>query len=312
MRTVLSQLAARGYRGRMVAIQHLHDLQEEWEGWLSQVLPDEKVRQEYSSGLSFDPPDSLPGARSIVVIALPQPRTRFTFTWHGRELALDVPPTYLYWREADQHACDMLAAILKARGYQVAPAMLPEKLLVVRSGLGAYGRNCISYVPGLGSFYRPTALYTDLPCPVDEWHDLRMLDRCRDCAACRQNCPAGAIPAGGLLLRAERCLTLHNERPADVPFPPWIEPDWHNCLVGCLHCQRVCPENRGVWPWVVDGASFTEQETTLLREGTSLDRLPAATMEKLQQSGLVDYSDVLQRNLAAALSQDRDRRTGSR
>jgi epoxyqueuosine reductase len=304
MRTVLSQLAARGYQGRIVAIHHVRDLQEEWEGCLSQGLLGEQVYQGHLSELSFDRPDSLPEAWSIIVVALPQPRTRFTFTWHGRELALDVPPTYLYWREAEQHARDMLTTILQPLGYQVAPAMLPEKLLVVRSGLGAYGRNSISYVPGLGSFHRPIALYSDLRCEADHWHDLRMLERCRDCAACQHNCPTGAIAADRFLLRAERCLTFHNERPADVPFPSWIDPGGHNCLVGCLHCQRVCPENRVVWPWVVEGASFTEQETALLRDGTSLDRLPGTTREKLKQSDLADLLEVLQRNLAAVLSQE--------
>jgi len=38
---------------------------------------------------------------SIILVAVPQPRTRFTFTWHGQQLALDVPPTYLHWREAE-------------------------------------------------------------------------------------------------------------------------------------------------------------------------------------------------------------------
>jgi epoxyqueuosine reductase len=169
--------------------------------------------------------------------------------------------------DVEQHVHDLLAAILNPQGYQVAPAMLPEKLLVVRSGLGAYGRNNISYVPGLGGFHQPIALYSDAPCPADHWHDLQMLERCRSCVACQHGCPTGAITAERFLLRAERCLTFHNERSTDVPFPLWIDPAWHNCLVGCLHCQQICPENRTVWPWVVEGACFTEEETVLLQGG---------------------------------------------
>jgi epoxyqueuosine reductase len=187
----------------------------------------------------------------------------------------------------------------------VAPAVLPEKLLVVRSGLGAYGRNNVSYVPGLGSFYRPIVLYSDAPCPEDQWHDLQMLERCQSCVACRRACPTGAITAGRFVLRAGRCLTLHNERATEVPFPAWIDPAAHNCLVGCLHCQRVCPENREIWSRVVDGATFTEEETALLREGVPLDQLPATTLDKLQQSGLVDLWQTLPRNLSALLEATR-------
>jgi epoxyqueuosine reductase len=301
MKALLSQLAARGYRSRILAIHHLRDLQEDFEGCLYRGLLDEEVYQEHLSGLSFQPPDSLPEARSIIVVAVPQPRTRFTFTWHDRPLALDVPPTYLHWREAEQHVRALLVAILNPQGYQVAPAVLPEKLLVVRSGLGVYGRNNISYVPGLGSFHRPIALYSDAPCPADHWYDLRTLERCQSCVACQHGCPTGAIAAERFLLRAKRCLTFHNERPTDVPFPSWIDPAWHNCLVGCLHCQRVCPENRAIWPWVVEGASFTEEETSLLQEGIPFDQLPGTTIEKLKQSDLADLLEVVPRNLSTFL-----------
>jgi epoxyqueuosine reductase len=301
METLSAQLAARGYRGRIVTIHHLHDLREDIEEHRRQGRLDEELYQEHVSGLSFCPPDSLPEAQSIIVVAVPQPRVRFTFTWHGQPLTLVVPPTYLHWREADQYIQNLLADILNPQGYQVAPAVLPEKLLAVRSGLGVYGRNNLCYVPGLGSFHRPVALYSDVPCLADPWHDLEMLERCQACTACQRSCPTGAIVAERFLLRAERCLTFHNERSADVPFPQWLDPAWHNCLVGCLCCQRVCPENRDVWPWVVEGATFTEEETVLLWEGVPLDQLPAAMVQKLRQSDLVDLLEVLPRNLGAFL-----------
>lgn len=303
MNALLAQLAARGYRSRIVDVSHLQDLWEDIEKHRRQGCLGEELYEEHMSGLSFHPPVSLPGARSIIVVAVPQPRIRFTFTWRGQPLALDVPPTYLHGHEAEQHIRDLLAKVLSPRGYQVAPAVLPEKLLVVRSGLGAYGRNSISYVAGLGSFHRPIALYCDAPCPEDHWHDLQMLDRCQNCVACVRACPTGAVAAERFFLQAERCLTLHNERPADVPFPSWLDPAWHNCLVGCLHCQRICPENRVVWSWVVEGAAFTEEETAFLQEGVSIEQLPATTMEKLKQSDLAQLLEVLPRNLSVLLDQ---------
>lgn len=301
MGALLSRLAAQGYQGQIVDICHLRDLQEAVEGYHRQGLLDEEVYREQLAGLTFRPPDSLPEARSIIVVTVPQPRVRFTFTWDGQSLAVDVPPTYLHSLEVDRHVRVFLGEILNPQGYQVVPAVLPEKLLVVCSGLGAYGRNNICYVPGLGSFHRPVALYSDVPSPADQWHGPLMLERCPSCVACQHTCPTGAITDERFLLRAEQCLTFFNERPTDVPFPSWLDPAGHNCLVGCLHCQRVCPENRAVWPWVVEGAAFTEAETRLLRDGVSLDQLPAPTIEKLKQSDLVSLLEMLPRNLGAFL-----------
>jgi epoxyqueuosine reductase len=106
-------------------------------------------------------------------------------------------------------------------------------------------------------------------------------------------------------VHAERCLTFHNEKPGSVPFAAWIDPSWHNCLVGCLHCQRVCPENRSFWPWVEERAAFSQEETALLLEGTSVEKSPAATVEKMHRLGLDGYYDVLPRNLNALLYQRR-------
>ena len=81
----------------------------------------------------------------------------------------------------------------------------------------------------------------------------------------------------------------------------WIA--WHNCLIGCLHCQRVCPENRSVWPWAEQGAEFSQEETDLLLQGTSFDQLPGATAEKLERLDMDAYVDILPRNLNALLYQ---------
>ena len=128
-----------------------------------------------------------------------------------------------------------------------------------------------------------------------------MMERCQTCQACLRNCPTGAITGERFLLHAERCITFHNEEPGDVPFPAWMDPSWHNCLVGCLHCQSICPENKDVLAWIEDGAEFTAHETALLLDGVSLDRLPATTAEKLQHWDLVDLVDVLPRNLKVLL-----------
>jgi epoxyqueuosine reductase len=227
-----------------------------------------------------------------------------------------IPPTY--FEQGTQNGVrELLARVLEPAGYRVAEAVLPKKLLAVRSGLAAYGKNNISYVPGMGSFYGLVVVYSDLPAQEDHWREPQMMESCRNCSACLRHCPVGAIPSAApslrsglrlrtgtserFLLRAERCITFHNEKPGDVPFPAWIDPSWHNCLIGCLHCQRVCPQNREFLHWVEERVEFSQEETALLLQGVALDQLPPATAKKLEQSDVIELLDVLPRNLGVLL-----------
>jgi len=298
----LLQLEEQGYKGRIVSTRRLPDLQEGIEGQRGQGMLDEELYQEYLAEFEFHPPDSLPEAKSLIVVAVPHPQTRITFAWNGEAMPLVVPPTYLHWRETDKRVENLLAEALAPAGYRVALAQLPKKLLAVRSGLASYGRNNISYIPGMGSFHRLVAFYSDLPCPEDKWQQPRMLENCEDCTACLRRCPTGAITSDRFLIQAERCLTFHNEKPSDVPFASWIDPSWHNCLVGCLRCQRVCPENRDFWGWIEEGEQFSEEETAQVLEGFPLDRLSSATVEKLERVDLIELLDILPRNLSVLLS----------
>ena len=299
---ILSQLKEGGYEGRIVSAERLPELQEGIEGPHRQGLLDEELYQDYLAGFEFNPPDSLPDARSLVVVAIPHPQTQITFTWQGERVPALVPPTYLHAEEIDQQVEDLLAGALAEAGYSAVRANVPKKLLSVRSGLGRYGRNNVSYVPNMGSFHRLVAFHSDLPCPDDDWTEPQMLERCQTCEACLRGCPTEAISLERFLVQAERCLTFHNEKPGDVPFASWISPSAHNCLVGCLHCQRVCPENKGVVEWIEDGQSFSEDETAEILEGVSRDRLSASVAEKIQRADLIGYLEILPRNLRALLS----------
>jgi epoxyqueuosine reductase len=130
-----------------------------------------------------------------------------------------------------------------------------------------------------------------------------MVVRCEKCSACEKHCPTGAISSDRFLIHAEKCITFHNEKPGHVPFASWIDPSWHNCLIGCLQCQRVCPENKKVWNWIEDGAEFSQEETDLLLEGLPFDKLPATTAEKLERNDLESFADLIPRNLIALLNQ---------
>jgi epoxyqueuosine reductase len=299
---LFAQLTEWGYQGRIVPIQHLSDLQREIRGRYRQGFLDQELYQTYLAGFTFKPPDTLPGARSILVVAVPEPRVSITFAWHGERVQSVIPPTYGEQKK-ERRIRELLAQVLEPAGYGIAEAILPKKLLAVRSGLAAYGKNNITYVPGMGSCCALVAVYSDLSVSDDPWQEPQMLERCQHCSGCLRHCPTGAITSERFLLHAERCLTFHNEKPVDVPFPAWIDPGWHNCLIGCLHCQRVCPENSPVWSWIEEGAEFSEKETDLLLEGLPFDRLPAETAEKLERLDLEAFTEILPRNLEVLLHQ---------
>jgi epoxyqueuosine reductase len=294
---LISQLQERGYQGRIVPIQHLWDLQEEIEQHRKQGHLDGEFYQERLAWFDFKPPDSLPGVASLIIVAVPRPQSRVVFSWNGEPRPLILPPTYVGYEEIRQHIEDLLASVLAPAGFHVARTALPLKLLAAHSGLADYGRNNISYVPGMASFHQLVAVYSDLPCQEDHWRKVQMMASCQKCQACLNHCPTGAIPSDRFLLRAERCLVFHNERPGNLPFPAWMDPAWHNCLVGCMHCQRVCPQNRDVLDWVEGDEEFSQEETALLLAGVPLKRHDAETVKKLQRLELVESLDILPRNL---------------
>jgi epoxyqueuosine reductase len=290
-------LAEDGYQGRIVSIQHLPELQEEIEGRYKKGLLDKEFYQGRLAWFDFRIPDGLPEAKSLIIVAVPRPQSQAIFTWKGETRALILPPTYVAYDQTRNRIEKLLAEILATRGYHVARTKLPLKLLAVRSGLGEYGRNNICYVSGMGSFLQLVAVYTDMPCRKDSWREAQMMKRCERCQACHRSCPTGAIPSDRFLLHAERCIVFHNEKKGDILFPEWIDPSWHNCLVGCFHCQRVCPEDKNFLQWIEEKEEFSQEETALLLEGVPRDRLPTITVRKLEHLDLIESLDSLPRNL---------------
>ncbi len=297
MEHALQELRKQGFQVRTASTPHLPELQEVIKGRHDRGEFSEKFYQERLADLRFTPPKSLPGARTIIVAAFPQPKIQVLFHLRGKSFAILIPPTYLYY--PNSRAEEILKRILGPVGLRTARTNLPLKLLAARSGLGSYGRNNICYVPGMGSYHRLMAFYSDDPASEDSWQEARLMERCRNCRACLKSCPTGAIAADRFLLHADRCLTNLNERPGD--FPDWVKGSFHNALVGCHYCQDVCPENAPFRKWIEPGGEFTEEETRFLL-GDPDAKLPASIHKKLQDLDIIEYRELLPRNLRAVLA----------
>jgi len=294
---LFNRLRELGYQARTISIDHLHSLQKQIDEQRNQELLDKQFYHDRLAWFRFQIPESMPRARSVIVAAVPRPQTRAIFTWNGNQRPLILPPTYTAYKGTTEQVENLLAKMLNEKGYTATGTALPLKLLAVRSGLGQYGRNNLCYVSGMGSFLQLVAVYSDMPCEEDSWQEATMLPRCEECELCRLACPTGAIPSDRFLLRAERCISYHNEKKGDVPFPSWINASWHNCLEGCMRCQRACPLNKQSIGWIGEEEEFSEEETALLLDGASRDKLQEETIRKLVHLDILDDLGILPRNL---------------
>lgn len=295
------QLSQKGLEGRVVPIQRLHDLQQEIESEYARGNLSEEFYRERLQFYQFKPPEYLPPFSSIIVVAMPRPQTPVSFRLDEKSITLTLPPTYAMYDEITRQIGDIVFTSLKSEGFHIWPTRLPLKLLATCSGLAEYGRNNISYIPGMGSFFQLAAFYSDLPCPEAAWLEPRMMERCKTCQACAIKCPTGAIAGDRFLLHADRCLVFHNERSAQHRFPDWINPEVHNCLMGCMLCQKYCPEDKPFLGWYEENVVFSAEETSLLLKGSSRDELPFETLQKLEKLELIDSLELFPRNLGVLI-----------
>lgn len=146
-RELFSQLEERGYQGRIVSIKYLDDLRAGIEGHRERGFLDDELYQKWLTRFVFSPSNDLPGAKSLIVVAVPQPLYRILFTWEGQTRPFLIPPTYVGYNETKKRVGELLAQILGPQGYRVEKATLPEKLLAVQWSQGSFRNwlcDCVS------------------------------------------------------------------------------------------------------------------------------------------------------------------------
>jgi epoxyqueuosine reductase len=181
----------------------------------------------------------VPGARSVIVVALPYART---------EPPSGPSPSRIarYAQGRDYHnvvrrRLRKLEKWLRGLGHDsrwsVDARPVLERAWAVRAGIGFVGKNCCLIVPGIGSHVFLGTVITTAELVVDE----PMSSRCGRCTLCLDACPTRAF-VGPNELDARRCisyLTIEH----DGPIAHDLRDGMGEWLFGCDVCQEVCPHN---------------------------------------------------------------------
>jgi epoxyqueuosine reductase len=204
-----------------------------------------RILSRYSPLISADSPVCQPreffnNARSIIVLG-------FNFYFSRKNLP-GRPPRGEIMNFYVNPGClgyiagqtDKVIEFLAAHGYaamQIA-AGISVKLMAARSGIGAYGKNGIIQIPGMGSWIGLNLVFTDAPLDADRPLD----DPCGSCNRCLGACPTGALDTP-YTCDIERCLTLHlvNNKGS---IPRDIREKAGTCIAQCNICLDACPKNR--------------------------------------------------------------------
>lgn len=113
-----------------------------------------------------------------------------------------------------------------------------ERYWAERAGLGWTGRNHQLIIPGAGSMFFLGEVITTIALAPDA----PRAGSCGTCHACTSACPTRALTPGGPL-DARRCLSYQTiENRGEIP--PDIAAAMGNSIYGCDRCQAVCPHNR--------------------------------------------------------------------
>lgn len=199
-----------------------------------------------------DPRLFLPGARSVVAVALRHDPGEAP----GREPGDGTPRAFIarYARGRDYHRVletklkRLRDAVVRAGGpgtrglWAVDHTPVLDRALARGAGLGFTGKNTMLIAPRSGSYFLLGEVLTTLDLPRDP----PSAGSCGTCERCIDACPTGAI-TGPFRLDARLCisyLTIELEGPIPEPLRPAVG----TMVFGCDLCQEACPWNRFARP----------------------------------------------------------------
>jgi epoxyqueuosine reductase len=264
--------------------------------WLQTGKHGEMTYLERTAALRTDPRLVLPGARSVVVVAMsyhtslpvsvqgvPGRVWISRYAW-GRDYHRLVKKRLVRlgrWLSAEAPGCSWRACV------DTAPVL--ERVWAAAAGLGWLGKSTQLINRQLGSELFLGVLLTDLQLTPDE----PVVDQCEQCTACLDACPSGALEAPGRL--DARCCASYLTIEHRGPIPAHLQAGVGVNVAGCDICQEVCPWTARApadlhdefqpaahrfRPALTDLEQLQEEDYRTWRRGSTLSRVSYAQLQR--------------------------------
>jgi len=263
--------------------------------WLAEGKAGEMNWLERNQHRRCNPQEVLPGARSVIVLAMNY--------WQGAREATASPRIARYAWNEDYHdligpKLRQLDAFLRPHGGNqrayVDTGPILERDFAALAGAGWHGKSTMLIHPELGAWFFLAELLTTLELPPDE----PLPDRCVRCTRCIAACPTGAITAPHQL-DARRCISyLTIELKGSIPEE--LRPLIGDHIYGCDDCLAACP-------WI-RFAQASHQAAFAARPAINLSLRELLTLDEEQFRSLFARSPIkrikrrgLLRNVCVAL-----------
>jgi epoxyqueuosine reductase len=238
---IIDRAAALGFDSCKVARAAAPRYGREFQAWLGDGAAGEMEWMSRSAEKRGDPQKILPGARSVIVVALNY------FQGERPAQSLDAGRIARYAWGDDYHEVmlrklEKLSAFLSERGgvqkCYVDTGPILERDYAAEAGIGWHGKSTMLIDPKLGTWFFLGEILTTLELPADA----RQEPRCGSCQRCIVACPTGAITEPHRL-DARRCISyLTIELKGSIPLE--LRPLIGDRIYGCDDCLDACPWNR--------------------------------------------------------------------
>ena len=231
--------------GVVRAAEPLREERARLEEWLARGYHGAMAWMERDTARRTDARELLPGARSVVAVAL----NYYTPHRHTGDASSGKISRYAWGDDYHDVLGEKLRALLAwikeavpgAEGkvcVDAQPAM--DKAWAARAGLGWIGKHTNLITRDYGSWVFLGELVLDIELAYEE---AREEDHCGTCTLCIDACPTRAI-VGPYVVDSNKCISYATIELRDAELPAPVAEHLDGWLYGCDVCQDVCPWNR--------------------------------------------------------------------
>lgn len=273
------------------------------EEWLALGFHGEMGWMERDPAKRADPRLLLPGARSVVAVAL-------NYFYPDQHVDTDNKGKISRYAWGDDYhdvVNRKLRALLDAVKAEypgingkicvdIQPIM--DKAWAARAGLGWIGKHTNLITTQLGSWVFLGELILDLELAYD---DQIVPDHCGTCTLCIDACPTDAITQP-YVVDSNRCISYATIELRAPDLPPAVSENLEGWLYGCDICQDVCPWNRFEQPTgemaFAPRRGETSVDLTAIQEmdhAAYVERFRGSAMKRAKLTGLKRNAEALKK-----------------